>query len=337
MVGLDIGSKTIKIVELEVKADKITLKSSGVVGYSGVTPDKLGDDKSAATLAQAIKKLHKESGITSKDVSLSIPENHVFTRTIKFPLLTDSEIVSAVKWEADQYIPIPAAEAVIQHVVLERRENATPPEVVVLLVAAPKAIVEKYVNVVGLAGLNTTVVETELMALSRSLSPPGKTVLLVDLGAFSTDIAVCRNGMLSFSRSVAVAGDALTRSVAKGLGVTYQQAEEYKKAYGLGVKKSEGKVKTVIAPVVKMIADEIKKAIHFYQSEDKGDAPNAVIICGGTVGMPALVPYLTELLGMEVAVGNPFAKVALTPQAAKSVAPYAPIYAVAVGLAMREE
>src|SRR6188472_1897585 len=109
MVGIDIGSKTIKIVEIEKESNGFTLSASGVVGYSGSPIEKMMDDKEMEGIAQVIKKLHSEAGVTSRDVVISIPEPLVFTRSIKFPLLTDSEIASAVKWESEQYIPIPVS------------------------------------------------------------------------------------------------------------------------------------------------------------------------------------------------------------------------------------
>lgn len=337
MVGLDIGSKTIKIVETEKSGNGFNLVATGVVAVNGSSPEKLVDDKEFASLGAIVKKLHSEAGISSRDVVISIPEALCFTRTIKFPLLTDAEISSAVKWESEQYIPIPVTEAIIQHTVLERRETANPPEVIVLLIAAPKAVVEKYIKVVQAAGLNPIAVETELVALTRSLAPVDKTVLLVDLGANSTDIAIAKNGLLAFSRSIPIAGEAFTRAVSQGLGITPAQAEEYKKTYGLESSQLEGKVKGALDPVLKMVSDEIKKAINYYQTEEKGESPNAVVISGGTTGMPQIISMISNLLGIEVVVANPFGKVIVDPETAKKLASYAPLYSVAVGLALREE
>ncbi len=336
MVGLDIGSKTIKIVEVEKSGDSASLVASGIVGYSGASPEKMGEEKEMTSLGQIIRKLHAEAGISSKEVVISIPEPQVFTRTITFPMLTDAEIASAVKWESEQYIPIPINEAVIQHTILQRNENANPPEVLVLLVAAPKVVVEKYVRVTQLAGLTPIVVETELIALTRSLAPPDKTILLIDFGASSTNIAISKNGLLSFSRSIPIAGDAFTRAVSQGLGVTPQQAEEYKKTYGFTATQLEGKVKGVLDPVLRLVVDEIKKAVSYYLSEEKGETPSAIVTSGGTSGMPEMVTMLTQLAGMEVVVGNPFAKVKMDSETAGKLAPYAPLYCVATGLALRE-
>lgn len=336
MVGLDIGSKTIKIIDLEKDANGFTLNASGLVGYGGNSVDKMTDEKEMASLSQIIKKLHNEAGVRGRDVVISIPEPLVFTRTIRFPLLTDAEIASAVKWESEQYIPIPVSEAIIQHTILARNESSSPPEVVVLLVAAPRAIVEKYVKVVSMAGLNPVAVETELVALTRALAPVDRTTLLVDIGSSSSDIAIAKNGLLSFSRSIPIAGEAFTRAVTQGLGMTAVQAEEYKKTYGLDQSQLEGKVKGALDPVLRLIVDEVKKAVNFYQSEEKGDVPTSVVISGGTIGMPQMLASLSSLLGMEVLVGNPFAKIRVDAATASKLAPFAPLYSEAVGLAMRE-
>ena len=336
MVGIDIGSKTIKIVEVKKEGDSFSLNATGIVGYSGNTVEKMSDEKEMASLAQVIKKLHNEAGVSSRDVVISVPESQVFTRTIKFPLLTDAEISSAVKWESEQYIPIPINEAIVQHTILQRNETSTPPGVLVLLVAAPRVVVEKYTKIVSLAGLNPIAVETELIALTRALAPVDKTVILVDLGASSTDIAIAKNSLLSFSRSIPIAGEAFTRAVSQGLGITAPQAEEYKKTYGLEMSQLEGKVEGALNPVLKLVVDEIKKAVSYYETEEKGEAPGAIIISGGTAGMPQIISKLSELLGMEILVANPFAKVRVDPEAAKKLAPFAPLYGVAMGLALRD-
>ena len=337
MVGIDIGTKTIKVVELEKNGASFSLLASGVVGYSGTTVDKITDEKEMVSIAQIIKKLCTEARISSKEVAISIPEPLAFTRTIKFPPLTDGEIASAIKWEAEQYIPIPTSEAIIQHTILKRAEgNAEGGGVIVLLVAAPRVIVEKYVKVIQLAGLTPVSVETELIALCRSLAPPDKTVLLADLGGSSTNLAIANRGLLSFSRSLPIAGDAFTRAVSQSMAITPQQAEEYKKTYGLSSSQLEGKIKGALDSVVRLVVDEIKKAVNYYLTQEKGETPSTLIISGGSSGMPDIISALSKTIGMEVLVGNPFSRVQVDPGFAQKLAPFAPLYSVAVGLAMHE-
>lgn len=334
-VGLDIGTKTIKVVELEKNGDKFSLKSAGVIGYNGASVEAFQDEKEMLALADIIRKLFVDAKIESKDVAISLPESQVFTRSIRFPLLSDQEIASAVKWEAEQYIPIPLNEAIIQHQILEKRERATPPEVIVLLVAAPRTLIEKYVKVVNLAKMEVVGVETELLSISRSLAPQNQVSIILDFGARSADLAIVSNGNLIFSRSIATAGEAFTRAIAQALGVNLAQAEEYKRTYGLSTGQLEGKVATSLEAVFRVVAEEIKKAIHFYQTEEKGEPPTSLILSGGTAGMPETSTKLAQLIGLEVVIGNPFAKISLDEASLKNLAPYAPLYSIAVGLAMR--
>lgn len=336
-VGLDIGSKTIKVVELKESGGKHALRAAGTVGYSGVDLERVEDDKALAGLAATIKNLFKDAKVNSKNVSLAISETNAFTRLLKFPLLSDQEVASAVKWEAEEYIPIPLKEAVTEHVVLERQEEGNPPQVLVLLVAVARNLIEKYVKVANLAGLSVVGVETELLSIIRSVAPDSGTMVLVDFGARSTDIAISKNKNLYFSRSIPTAGEAFTRAVSQSLGVSVKQAEEYKRAYGLATEQLEGKVASALRPIFKVVAEEIKKAIHYFQLEVKGNKPNSVILTGGTSGLPGASASLTKLLGMEVVVGNPFSKISVDPSSSKSLVGYAPLYTVSVGLAMRKD
>jgi type IV pilus assembly protein PilM len=337
MIGIDIGSKTIKVVELEKNGASYSLVASGVVGYSGSTVDKMSDEKEMSLIAQVIKKLCLEARISSKEAIISIPESLAFTRTIKFPPLTDSEIASAIKWEAEQYIPIPVNEAIIQHTILKRNDNVgADAGVIVLLVAAPRMIIEKYVKVVQMAGLTPVAVETELIALARSLAPVDKTVLLADLGGSSTNLAIVNHGLLSFSRSLPVAGDAFTRAVSQTLAITPQQAEEYKKTYGMASGQLEGKIKGALDSIVRLVADEIKKAVNYYLTEEKGEMPTSLVITGGSSGMPEMITALSKVIGMEVLVGNSFAHIQVEPALVQKLASFAPLYGVAIGLAMRD-
>jgi type IV pilus assembly protein PilM len=336
-VGIDIGSKTIKAIELKMEEGKSVLKGAGIVGVKNLNIEKITDDSQYSELAAIIKKLFSDAKISSKEVVVSLPESAVFTRSLRFPLLTDQEIASAVKWQAEDIIPIPLKDAIFQHVVLERRENTQPPEVSVLVVAAPRILVEKYVKLLGMAGLTAVGVETELLALSRSLSVPNKTILIIDFGAKATNMAIVKNEKLVFSRTIPTAGDAITRSISQNLSIDPAQAEEYKKTYGLNPMQLEGKVMNSILPVFKIVVEEIKKAEHFYQTDEKGEMPSITVLSGGSAGLPEVAGAITKLIGTEVVIANPFAKISISNESAQSLKPFAPLYSVAVGLALKEE
>lgn len=332
--GLDIGSHSIKAVELVREGENFRLVAAGITASppKGMAPE---NEAELLQVSEAIKRLVTDTKISVRNVVVALPESQVFARPVKFPPLTDAEIASAIQWEAEQYIPIPASDAVIDYQIIGRKQDTTG-ETSVLLVAAPKALVEKYMKVVKNAGLNPVAVETELIALSRSIAPPDKTALIIDFGARSTDIAVCVNRQLVFSRSFPTAGEAITRAVAQGLAVEAGQAEEYKRAYGLAAGRLEGKVRVAIDPIFKVIEDELKKAIQYWISEQQGSQINVVVLSGGTAGLPEVSTSLAQALGMEVTIGDPFAQIVKDAELAKSLAGYSPLYAIAVGLAQRE-
>lgn len=336
-VGVDIGSHSIKAVETVKETGSFRLLSAGIVAQGAVN---IASDSEAdlVKITTNIKRLFKEAQIGSKQVVVALPESQVFTRLVKFPPLSDTEVASAIRWEAEQYIPIPLIEAQIQHFIVERREISGVGAVEVLLVAAPKKLVEKYVKIITLCGLEPIAVETETLALVRSLAPSDQTAFVIDFGASSTDIAIAKNANLVFSRSIPTAGEALTRAVATNLSVPAIQAEEYKKSYGLSKEQLEGKVRAALDPLFRIVADEMKKAVQFYQADQAGDAPKIVILSGGTSALPDAVSTFSKLLGLDVVIGNPFSSLIKTDaETAKKLAPFGPLYAIAAGLSIWQE
>lgn len=339
MIGIDIGSKSIKVVELTKQGNSFVLKSAGAIGYQGVLVEKMGGEKEYKDFANVLRKLFSDAKISGKQVSVSLPETQVYTRIMKFPLLNNEEIESAVKWEAEEYIPIPVKDAVLRHQILERQEVGNPPQVLVQVIAAPKSLTEKYVNVMNEAGLEVVSAETDLLALSRVYGITGQSVLVADVGARGTSIGIIKNNELYLSRTVPIGGDAFTRAVSIALGVPVMQAEQYKTTYGLSDSQLEGKIGNALRPVLRGLVDEMKKSINFFQLDTRSQPPTSVVVTGGSSGLPGFSSELTKLLGVEVAVGNPFtaSKVSVDPESMKSLSKFAPLYSVAVGLAMREE
>lgn len=339
-IGIDIGVKTIKVIETVGQGNKAVLKSAGAVGYQGNSVDKITSDKEKADFASLIKKLLADAKITGKKVNISLPETSVFSRMMKFPLLSDEEIESAIKWEAEEFIPFSLTDAVMRHAILERQETGNPPQVLVQVVAVAKSLVSKYVSVLESAGLEVNTVETELSSLARVFGKETDEVtLIVELGAHATNIGIVKADQLFLSRSVSSGGDAFSRAISLSLGVSVLQADQYKASYGLEKKQLDGKVGQSIIPVLRIIADEIKKTIHYFQQEARGQAPSSVILTGGSAGLPGLSAALTEMSGLEVSVGNPFTngKIVVDESSLNSLKNFAPLYAVSCGLALRED
>lgn len=334
--GLDIGANLIKVVQLRPEKEKYQLLAIGMSSLPASFQSESKMDQQA--IAEAIKKLLPDSGITAKGAVLALPESQVFSRVIELPPLSEAELEGAIKWEAEQYIPIPIKDASVDYQIISKPpKGATEQQMEVFLVAAPKDLVEKYLKLLKIAGLQPLALETELVSVCRALVDKiGKEEhnLIVNIGSLSSDLAITKGNQLVFTRSIPTGGNALARAVARDLNLEVPQAEEYKKSYGLDEEKLEGKVRAAIKPIFDVVVNEIKKAIIFYKEKKNVELKN-IILCGGTAKLPGVVPYLASSLGLEVQIGDPFANVICDERQMAELSEDAPLYTTAVGLAMK--
>lgn len=339
-LGLDIGSHTIKLVEVAQENNKFALIAAGSVTtpHNSLTSPLSADVEAAAS---AVKRLVKETGAKSKDVHIALPESKVFTRVIEVPALSDRELSSAIKWEAEQYIPLPLDQVNLDFTILRDAKATGTNKMEVLLVAAPKILVEKYLSILEFAELTPMAAETEIIATSRALGrsltaqaglPNVKSFLIVSMGAQTTDLGILRGGVLALTRSIPAAGDAITRAIAQGLDFAPQQAEEYKRTYGLETNKLEGKIVAAAKPVMDTVIGEIRRALAFYQERYR-ETLQLVVLSGGTARIPGMVSFLAQTLGLEVQLGNPWMGITRDPRF-NVLSSEGPNFCVAVGLAI---
>ncbi|MBI3341697.1 pilus assembly protein PilM [Candidatus Curtissbacteria bacterium] len=205
----------------------------------------------------------------------------------------------------------------------------------VLLTAAPKRVIEKYINVVKNAGLRPVALETESASLARALVAPTDPIsIVVSLGALSTELIVASLGNVLFTRSIATGGTTLTRAIMAEFNLPQNQAEEYKQTYGILEDKLSGKVAAVLKPILDIIVSEITKAVEFVHTHVAEAQVARVIVTGGGAYMPGLAEFLVERTSLEVALGDPwqlFQKVGKITE----LAGQGSFYAVATGLALR--
>jgi type IV pilus assembly protein PilM len=337
LTGLDIGSHTIKLIEIARDGATISLRAAG----STPTPSKaltssLPADQKA--VAVAVKQLIKDTGAKAQGVAIALPESQVFTRVIEVPHLSPRELSSAIRWEAEQYIPLPLDQVNMDFSILRDSKETDTNMMEVLLVATPKALLDKYLTFLELAELTAVAAETEIIATARALSRASqavKTVMIVSLGAQTTDLSILRGGVLTFTRSIAAGGEALSRALVAGLDFNPTQAEEFKRTYGLEEDKLEGKIVAAVKPIMDTIIGEMKRAVTFYQEKHKGDRIETIMLAGGTAKLPGMVVYLAQSMGIEAQLANPW--VGISRDARFSVLEHeGPTFTVAVGLALRE-
>jgi len=334
--GLDIGSTSIKIASVQKEGKKFRLLSAGIAQTPPPGLDSEAD-KDLIALATAIKKLHQDAKINNKNVIVSLPESKIFSRVISLPNMNEDELAQALQWEAEQFIPLPIGDISLDSVVISRGKAGKVEQMMeVLVVAAPKTLIKKFQHLMELAGFRLVAIETELIAVSRALlSPESPAVVMVDFGAETTDIAIAQKGFVVFTRSIPAAGQAFTRAISTGLSIDPHQAEKYKTAYGLAEKKLEGKVKKAITPVVSQVVSEIQKAVQYWQEKEK-EAIKTMVLAGGSANLPEVISFLTKSLSLEVQVADPFANLIKDEKQLVNLRQNAPLFAVAMGLAMKE-
>ncbi len=338
VLGLDIGATSIKLAMLGGKKGAFILKAASIspVPPKGMMSESPLDEEE---MAQAIAKAVRDSGADTKLVNIALPENQVYTKVLDMPVLSDRELASAIYWEAEQYIPVPLPNITLVWNVLKRPTSPTPSDKMqILMVGAPTMLVNKYQKIITMAGLQVNSMETEILATIRSLvlDTNFPTSLIVNIGAISTSFAIVREGTMVFTYSMSVGGSAINRAIATDFGLTPQQAEEYKRVYGISGKSLGGKIGKATEPILNSILGEIKKSIAFYSQKYKDGAPiRQIILSGGTAKLPGIEIFFANNSGIETAIANPW-KVLASQQMPKEILDNATDYAIAVGLAMRD-
>lgn len=339
LLGLDIGNQAIKAVQIAKEKTPPQLLAAGYIP-TPTKPSNLQNLQSPADeqiLADSINRLVHDMKVSSADVSLSLPSAQVITRVLELPLMTDAELAQSIKWEAEQYIPMPLSKVKIDYTVIDKNEQNS--KMKILLVAAPFELIEKYMRVVSLAGLNAVAIETEILAAARSISasfPLLSQAIVVSFGATTTEIALLHKQILVFTKSIPLGGNTLTRAIAQELMFEIPQAEEYKKTYGLEEDKLEGKIAKSIAPYFTTIFAEIEKNVAYFKEQYPKEEVTNITACGGGAKLPGLVLALTKNLGLDSQISNPFINLSVDPNILPTLSADAPIYTHAVGLALKE-
>ena len=337
--GLDIGSHSIKVVEVGKEGREVRLLHFATLS----TPPKAfrsEAERDKKILSKAVGEAVREAGISTRNVVASLPESKLFTRIVEFPKMTEKELSASLELEAERFIPLPADSVDFDFEIVSEVNEAGKMEV--LLVAAPRSLTSRYVGVLEGAGLSVLALEPETTALVRALTVgAGKAqvpTLFVSIGSSTTDLVITEEGKIRFTRSIATGGRALGRALARSFGFEEEQAESYKRSYGLEKGKLEGKVEKALRPVFKVIVDEMKRSLDFYSSRREGKGVKKVIVSGGTANLPGLLVYLASEFGLETQLANPWENIIL-PEGLdrEEMEELGPSLAVAVGLALRED
>lgn len=335
--GLDIGTTSMKAVSLKKTGEKYE------VDFIAVAPanEKLILSESPVDqqkLAGQIRKMLDDAGVKMNLVNISLPENQTYSKIIEMPAISEKELASALKWEMEQYIPLPLDQVRTDYQILAESANGNTKTITVFIVAAPTTLIDRYEKVLEMASLTPATIETEVISVLRSLLPQVNTPeasMIVNLGASMTNIAIVKGGVLKTVFSVDLGGLAITRAISTDLGISMPEAENYKKAYGLNQEAFEGKIGRALNPILESIAGDIKKAIFSYKEKNQNEDVSQIVLSGGTSLLPGIDVFFTNTLNTQVVVGRCFNAydVSNVPQ---EILYDAPSYNVVTGLALRD-
>jgi type IV pilus assembly protein PilM len=342
LIGLDIGSSAIKLVQMKEVNGKYFLQKFGM---KPLEPEVIVDGTvmDAGRVVTVIKELLTELNIKLKHAAISVSGHSVIVKKISLPLMSDEDLETEVKVAAEQYIPFDLNEVNLDFHILDAAEPADDgqPHVSLLLVAAKKDKVNELTELVRGAGLIPIVLDVDAFAVENMYgvnyeSPNGEVVGLVNIGASVMNINILRETTSLFTRDIAVGGSGYSEAIQRELGVSFEEAETIKKNHRPTDSNAEA-VGTVLDGVNAEVASEIAKSIDYFRTTGTGGDLKKIVLSGGSAKVSGLAAQLSERMGIPVELANPFQNIDVSGASIdeESLAELAPLAAVGVGLAMR--
>ncbi len=339
MVGLDIGSRSIKAGEIIEGKRGPTLKKFGMIDIpSGTIEDGVINDPES--VSDAIRQLFKTYNIKEHSVAVSIGGYSVIVKKINVQNMPEEQLQETIQFEAEQYIPFDISDVNLDFQILGESEH-NPNQMSVFLVAAKKDMVNDYINLVNLAGLNPCIIDVEAFALQNifelNYDAQEENIALIDIGASKTSLNILRGMTSVFMRDVALGCLQINQKIVSLVGCSLEEAEQLKQGEQQD-KLSPEDLKNIISTVVSDWCTEIRRALDFFYSTYPEDQITRIILSGGG----ANIGEFRQLLGAEtsahVEIINPFQNLAIDDDAFDSayIQQIAPQASICMGLAIRK-
>lgn len=345
ILGIDIGTSTIRIVELSRQGQRKKLENYGeiTIGSACEKPFRSFEKSdfllSSQDVSQVILAIIREAKIQTRKAIFSLPDFSTFYTNFELPPMPKEELSKAIQFEARQHIPLLIEEVILDWQVIERKDfsNSRKTELKILLLAIPHETVNQYREISKLCQLELVALEAEAFGLVRSLikeDDKKKTILLLEIGDRSTTCSIVDNGVLNISHSFDMSGSKLTEAISRGMSIDHKAAEDLKKEYGLKESEKEKNVAKILFPLIDSILNDIEKITqNFYRTEKK--EVEKIIVAGGSARLPGLKNYFEQILKKEIEIANPFADIFYPPILEKSLKEMGPSHSIVVGTALR--
>jgi len=345
-VGVDIGASSVKVVELSGSRGSVRLQTYGHIltpryleqvdhPLQLVSPKVLDTD-----VAGLMKEIFQEANVKGRRVSMSIPVFSSFFALLEIPKMADRELAQAVPFQARQIVPVPISEVFLDWEIVgdQKRTDArdhAQDRFLVLIVAVPREVVDKFVRISKAAGVVLDELEVETFSLARALAPKESgTLLLVDIGARATSVSLIEHGTVRSSQVVDIGSAELTRAVASSLGVSIDRADQMKRELGIAARGGEEGAVRAMTTVLGGLLGEFEKVTSNYFRK-YGRKVEKVILAGETARMPGLIEFVAQQSGKPTEIGFPFRGFLYPEILGPTLHEVGPSFAVAAGLALR--
>ena len=340
ILGLDISSTSVKLLELAQDGDKYRVQSLAVEPL----PDNAVADKNiqdVEAVGETIQKAVKRSGTKLKNAAVAVAGSAVITKVIAMPAgLSDSELEAQIEMEADQYIPYPLEEINLDFEIIGESEH-NPETVDVLLAASRSENIELRSAALAIGGLTPKVVDVEAYTIENSsklimhqLDEPrdDNIIALIDIGATMTSLNVVENNRLIYTREQSFGGKQLTEEIMRRYGLAYDEAGRLKKDGGL----PDNYIQEVLEPFKETIAQQVSRFLQFFYTSGQHNSVDLIALAGGCASIPGIDELVESQLDTPTVIANPFAEMSLASKVnPQSLSNDAPSLMIACGLAMR--
>lgn len=340
-VGLDISTNSIKAAEIGFGRGEPVLTNLGMVHMpEGVIRD--GEVEDGVTLAEGLKELWGMTGIKERSVILGIANQKVIVRPIEIPYMEKEELETALRFQVQEFIPIPIEDAILDFDIIEEFMTADEERMLtVLLVAAHKDMIQSFMEVLRSAGLSTSAIDLKAFAMPRSLINKNnaqayeetEAICLINVGAGITNIAILKDNIPRFARFLLRGGDDFTRALINRLDMDWGEAEELRRG-----KQANDEGLAVLKQEIFNFIGEIRRSIDYYIAQTQERTFNKVVLSGSGALTVNLVQEMTQGLHLPLEVGRPFQNVELgkLPYTAEELSEIEQSVAICIGLALRE-
>ena len=339
VVGLDVGSFAVKLVELkERKGNEFLLQRLGVEPLS---PEAIVDGSimDSSLVVDAIQKLGDETAVKNTNFATSLSGHSVIIKKIDLPAMAPEELAESIQWEAEQYIPFDINDVKLDYVLVS--DNETSDQMEVLLVAVKRDKVNDYVSVISQAGRVPALVDVDAFAIQNAYEAnydvdPMKVIALVNMGSSVTNINILSRATTVFWRDISFGGNQFTEALQREFNLSFDQAEALKRGESVD-RYSAADARGVLDTVSGEMAAEIQKTFDFFGATSSEGTVDELVLSGGCALTPNLADSLRERFGVQTTLMDPFRRIGFKdtdfdPSWIQSIAP---MMAVSVGLAIR--